>query len=133
MKSITLLLLVSGCIFGGCHHQIASGNPRLLDDYLDWPRGYLVEHNTFTVYPRFRPGVDSRTVKRDIIAFLTGSTTVQAQFPSDETGPSQLRPRDFWALALARMTERPLQINVADSPKERDEKISGLLHEVGDR
>ena len=129
LKSIGLSLLLAS-FMAGCHHQNTATPPRLPDDYLDWPRGYLVKHNSFSIFLGFRPGVDLQAVKRDIIAFLTGSTMVQAQFPTDETGPLQLRPSDFWALALARMTEQPLQISVADSPKERDEKISHLLRQV---
>jgi hypothetical protein len=72
-------------------------------------------------------------VKRDIASFLSGSTAVQARYPSDEKGPAALRPRDFWGLVLARLTGRPLQINVSDGPMDRDEEISCLLQEVRDR
>ena len=107
---------------------------RLLDDYLEYPLGYLVEHNTLVIYPSFKHDVDRAIVKRDIVGFLSGSDpSIHAHFPDDETGPTACRPRDYWAVVLAKLTGRSLEINVGDSMKERDEKISHLLQEVRDR
>ena len=132
MRTLTKLVALACCCVG-CRHDNIADRPRLLDNHLDYPRVYMVEYNTIVIYPQLKAAADPDIVKRDIVGFLSGNPSIQAKYPSDEKGPTACRPRDFWALVLAKLTGHRLEIYVGDSPTERDKKISHFLQEIRDR
>ena len=124
------LVLIVAVFSGGC--QARQDHPRfLLDEHF---MGYQLQgaHMSYVTATDPKPDEDTALLRSKLIGYLSGQDArVYTEF-SDRfqnlTPP--LRARDFWALALARLSGKPLTILMTDSDAARDAKITALLTEL---
>jgi hypothetical protein len=124
------LVLIAAVLSGGC--QGRQEYPRfLLDEHFT---GYQMQgaHMTYATATDPKPDEDTALLRRKLIGYLSGQDArVYTEFPDrfqNLTPP--LRARDFWALALARLSGKPLTILMTDTEAAREAKITALLKEL---
>lgn len=98
---------------------------RYLEDFCS-TYGHMVEHNQFFAFVDLKPGVKPDEFARDVLAYLRGHGQLQSFYLSDGASDG-LRQREFWALVLADLRAKSLELYGFEDRTTRDQKVEALL------
>lgn len=126
-----LLLIMVGaiCALCGCRSTILT-RECYVDDLCDGG-GFAVSHGQIFAIPTLKPNISKFTSVAIIAAYLRrepGACMTRCEYWS--LVPDRIRSRDYWALVLAQIVNKPLQIMADDSDNDRDLKIDELLGDL---
>lgn len=122
MKAV---IVACGLLFAGC---ASARRGDVLESYFQGLQ-VQVRHGSYLVGGEIRPTSTKPRAERAILAYLNGSDpAVGTAFPPPDLLASHSpRPRDFWALMLAKLWGEELDLSVSDTAAVKDGKIDALL------
>ena len=128
-RILLFLLLASLVLFSGCG---PSRKAVLLDEYLSGDMEMQVRHHQLYVTAGLRDPSSLSKARKDIFLYLQGEDGYDTEmFSTGFEFIYPMRPRDYWALILAKFEDEPLILHRYDDNETRDKRIEELLQKVG--